>query len=550
MKDACPRLAVAFSLLALATAAPLRAQEEPEPEQGEEDEELALPPPPEEAKGPRLELTVVDALRLAVSNNIELERSQITTEIARYDAMGSWGAFDWVFDAGVSSAQSRSLNPQSQVDPTSGTLFFVDVSADSTNLAGDIDFSKPLTTGGRFDINFDYRDFASDSSVTGTDLTDQTTSTTTLGLAYTQPLLRGAWASYATSTQREAEVAYNRQLEAHRQAQHNLLLVVRNAYWDLVSALEQREVARSALDLGLEQLNQNTRRREAGVGTDVEVLQAKAEVATRIEGLILAENTVQQAMDDLKKQLFPGEGEGFRDLWESVIVPVTPLPEEMSTEGLPSWENAYEVALTRRPELQQQRLDVDIARLRHERTISERRPGLDFLAGANSSGRDFSQTIIDDTGMTVIDDGTSTDLLDLDIYNYSAGLTYNMRVGNRLARNSERAARELLRSARLLLEQTETDVLAEVRKAVRDVQTQAEAVRAAQTSLRLAQEQLQAEQARFAEGLSTNFEVLSFQQALIEALSSERNARVSFMKALAALSNAQGLIANEVGVEE
>jgi outer membrane protein TolC len=99
-----------------------------------------------------------------------------------------------------------------------------------------------------------------------------------------------------------------------------------------------------------------------------------------------------------------------------------------------------------------------------------------------------------------------------------------------------------MRAAQLQLENLETQALSEVRQALRDVQYQIEAVRAAEQSLVLARRQLEAEQARYEADLSTNFQVLEFQQSLIEADASARTSRVNYVKALTALEQAQGLI--------
>ena len=81
-----------------------------------------------------------------------------------------------------------------------------------------------------------------------------------------------------------------------------------------------------------------------------------------------------------------------------------------------------------------------------------------------------------------------------------------------------------------------------MRDAVREVRYRTEAVRAAVTSLRLAERQLEAEQARYDEGLSTNFQVLEFQRDLVEAQRGERQARVEYVKARTQLLASQGLL--------
>ena len=73
-----------------------------------------------------------------------------------------------------------------------------------------------------------------------------------------------------------------------------------------------------ALAGGDQQLDQNQRRLDAGVGTEVEVLQSEADLATRREDLIEREMAVRDAADVLKMRLFPGTDELY---WEAEIEP-------------------------------------------------------------------------------------------------------------------------------------------------------------------------------------------------------------------------------------
>ena len=80
----------------------------------------------------------------------------------------------------------------------------------------------------------------------------------------------------------------------------------------------------------------------------------------------------------------------------------------------------------------------------------------------------------------------------------------------------------------------------EVRTAVRDVAFQTASVKAARETARLADEQLKAEQARHAIGLSTTFEVTEFQQTLAQARSDLVADRAGYAKSLAGLAYAEG----------
>jgi outer membrane protein TolC len=307
---------------------------------------------------------------------------------------------------------------------------------------------------------------------------------------------------------------------------------VTTAYWDLVDTNQQYGVAESFLRLGNEQLSQNRRRLEAGVGTEVEVIQAEADVATRTETLLLQDVNVRAAMDALKALLFPGTEE---DLWNMELVPATPLPEPsaVTPDAAPPWFECLMTALDNRSILRQQRMEIETAELAYSQAASQRMIGLDLelSTAANATDGDSSEAL--------------TSIARYEYPTYTAALVLNTPIGNRAAKYAERAAWADVRRQKLTYDSLEIAITSEVRDAVRQVVYQAERVRAAGKSLELAQRQLDAEQARYREGLSTNFQVLEFQQDLATAESTEKRARVDYMKALATLEAVRGIIGED-----
>ena len=214
-------------------------------------------------------------------------------------------------------------------------------------------------------------------------------------------------------------------------------------------------------------------------------------------------------------------------------LPGVPTDDEVTAAGLPTWNQCLLVALEMRSELRQQRYAVDLARIQHKRSLSERLAGVELRLGANSQA----------VGTQRVD--ALQKAFEWQNPSWNAALNYNMPIGNKSANFAERAARAIVRSALLVYDQLELTILSEVRRAVREVVYQAEAVHAAVESLELSVRQLAAEEARFAEGLATNFEVLSFKQDLTVAQSNERRARVEYAKSLVELRNAQGVLVEE-----
>ncbi|MCA8980385.1 MAG: TolC family protein [Planctomycetes bacterium] len=475
--------------------------------------------PPQDATGldsstHSLDLTVQSAVAIALVNDISMQVESLASDVARFDAMGSWGAFDWVFDASGAYVDGKQKGDSD--------LSGAEILSFNTTSWG-LGLNRPLEWGGLFRVGLD-----SNTTETNNQFARANPATTdVLAITYTQPLLRGLGKEHATAQQRMADVTYLQQLHRQRQVRQDVERRVRDAYWDLVLTIEELDVAQKGLELVTEQLARERRRVDVGVGTEVEVLEAQAQVARREEALLLADVRVREAEDAMKQVLFPGTD---ADVWETRIVPKTDLPESATAEGLPDWTETLAVAKEHRPILEQQRLAIESAELRYDFAKNDARVGLDLnlsMSGNGYSGEQ-SQAIEEAVGF--------------EYPTYTAGLAFVAPIGNRTRRNAERAARAQVRSSRLLYDQAESQVAGEVRDAVRQVVYQSKAVEAAQRSLEASLRQYEAENARHREGISTAFRLLEFQNQLEEAALSERAARVAYQKALVQLRAAQGLL--------
>lgn len=466
---------------------------------------------PRQAEEPQ-ELSLESAVETALANDLGLKIEDLAAEIASFTFAGSWGRFDPVFRASASYSNSE----LQQFVFAGGGFQTISFDVETRTLSSGIDY--PLTTGGTLTASVDY------SRTDGFNAPLPVRSA--LDLAFNQPLLRGRGENYSTSQQRENQLRYLKQVERLRQLRQTLQRQVSDAYWDMVSAQEQLRVADETLALGREQLDQNRRRLAAGVGTEVEVLQADTNVAQRVEQQLQRQVTVENAEDRLKGLMYPGKSPKS---WERGLRLTSQLPvDEPVLAG--DWSASVAVALARRSELKQQALEIEASEQGVIRAASERRPALDFALSARSAAQ--SQ-----------DEGDSVDaVFGWDLPSATVALSFSTPIGNRAALNAERAARAATRSARLAYDRLESQIVEEVRVAERNSRYQLQAVRAAAASCELARRQLAAEQARYREGLSTNFQVLEFQQQLAESLYSYTLARANLVKALTALSFAEGVL--------
>jgi outer membrane protein TolC len=461
--------------------------------------------------GKGLEITLDGACEIALQQNLGFAEEVLNTDLALYAYRGSYGTYDWLFHAGAG------------VTDTKGQAQSVFGGEDVNTQSGSLDMTRFFDTGGTLRTAFSRANTKTNSSIT----TINPSTHDLVSLTYTQPILRGAWREYNTAEQREAELVWRQQVENERATRQKLLLDVSIAYWDLVAARDQLEVKVSSVDLAKAQVEQEQRRLDAGVGTRLDVLQAETQVATREQERLQADVQVRGAADVLRALIFPGKDP---DRWETAILTKTQLPDEVSTADVPAWTSALDLALDQRAELHQQRLVIEIMTLRHDLRRSDKRPFLDLELGAVGEG--FSG-----------DPSTSFD--DAVAFNFptlSARVNLSIPIGNTSAKWALEAAWVNLRRAKLEYDQIESRIAAEVRLAVRQLLYQSESVKAARKSIDLAREQLKAEEARRQVEITTNFQVLQFQQDLVAAISSERAARANFAKALVVLKHAQGVL--------
>ena len=453
---------------------------------------------------------------MALRGNLDLLDSEETVQQAHLSYMGSFGAFEWRFKANATYRDATREVTSSFL--SGGNLI------EAKDHTFDFSFNRPLTTGAVFDMSFSTN--LQETNATTADSDKQTSDE--LALSFTQPLLRGRGSAYATASQQEDQIRYQEEIERWRGQSQTVLVNVDLAYWDLRGAVEAVEVQRSSLKLGETLLERRQGELRAGVGTELAVLESETEVATRAEALLSAVNLQLQREDALKTLLLGSKELG---MWAKRLDPTDGYPERNEEASAPPlWRQALVVAMQKRTELRQAEWGVRLAEVAKKRSLSERLSGLDLIlrASANSVDSNFNRAF--------------NDVSSWEAPTYSAQLAYDMPIGNSTARAADRRADSVLRGAWVKFERAERDVIADVRSAVRDVTFRSEALVAAEKSLGLARRQLEQEEARNKEGLSTNYQVLEVQQRFVESLSNQRQGRAEWAKAWVNLQRAQGLI--------
>jgi len=296
-----------------------------------------------------------------------------------------------------------------------------------------------------------------------------------------------------------------------------------------VFAIENLEVQRRSLRLAQELVTLNKARVRAGVAAPVEVTQAEAQEAARVQDVILGEKSVRDAEDTLKVILNIPGSRG----WSQEIQPTYSLSFEPKPINL---DETIRTALENRYEYKSAKLDIESKDLTVRLTRNQLLPDL-ALAGsvsANGFGGNYSDNL--------------SSLGSSDYVSYSVGVVLTVPLGNRAAESTHTKARLVAEQAKTSLKQLELQIVQQVREGVRRVEANAKRVDANRAARALAEEQLRVEQRRLEAGVTTTFNVLSFQRDLSAAQANELRAIADYVESLANLERVRGTVleANQI----
>jgi outer membrane protein TolC len=360
------------------------------------------------------------------------------------------------------------------------------------------------------------------------------TFTSNFTAVFSQPLLRG----FLIDGNRQAlqVTAINRDISEIqlRGTIATTLAAVRNAYWELVYAIEAVDVTLGSLMLAEKLVEDNRSRVEVGTMAPLDVVQAEAEAATRRQALAQAEATRGTAELTLKRLIVNGTSD---PLWRASINPTdrpTFGPERLDVEV------AVRTALENRTDLAQARRTIDTNDLTLRFLRNQTLPGLDLTATYGTQGLGGTQFIRQGSGLgsTVIGTipGGFGDALrtlagrDYPTWNMAVSLTYPL--GGSASDAQYARARVQRNQSTAQLRALELQVATEVTNAALLVQSNLKRYEAAMVARELAQTRLDAEQSRFEVGLSTNFFVVQAQRDLATAQNTELRALLDYRRAL------------------
>ena len=476
------------------------------------------------AQGVVRKLSIDDAVRLALEQNLDIQVDRLNPQISDLDIAQARTAWTPSVSATLSTLGSDS--------PVNSFLVAAEGGATKTSdrrFTTGLGYSQLFPWGGNASLSWDSYRSTSNSLFTNFNPTLRSN----VGFDYTQPLLRNR--EIDSSRQQLLVSRKNREISdvQFRETVVTTTRNVKNAYWDLAYARASLAVSQQSLDLARQSLRNTRARVEIGTMAPIDIVEADAEVADREEAVIVAEAAIGQAEDRLKSLVLDP---ATPDFWNLRFELVDVNPYQVQAIDL---DAAVRTALDKRTDLAQARKTLESSDINIRYARNQILPdvnlnvnyGLTGLGGTEFlRGPGFPGPVINE-----INRGFGSVLGDLftnDFPNWTFSVTVGYPIGVASAEANLARSRLQYSQSQVQIKNIELQVVTQVRDVARQVNTNAKRIDTTRVSRQLNERRLEAEEKKFAAGTSTSFFVFQAQRDLSEARNDELRALLDYNKSL------------------
>lgn len=430
-----------------------------------------------EAAETRLELTLAEAVALAIENSRTLVNARLNRTVQQHSLKVAEDKF--------------------APDATIGPFVGADVAKDDdveTSVGMSSQVSMLLPSGGRVGaaLNNSFDEGVGSSW-------DHS-----LRLSFAQPLLRGAGSSVNTASVKQARITERQNILALKSSAMSTIASVVGAYRGLFQAERRLEISMRSLERAEDLLAVNRLLIQSGRMAERDIIQTESTVASRQLDVVRGRNSLDAARSRLVDLLDIDVETRIQTAGAGIV--------DVADAAVPEVERSLQQAFQHRPDWLDGLLRVEAADLNV------------LLAGDN---RRWDLT----ASMDATFNGNS---------DYRAQLMLGIPFGDLTREQQYLSASVALQQSKNQLAELRQRIRLDVRTAVREIELLLGQIELARRRRELAEQKYSIEKEKLNRGLSTNFQVATFEDDLVNAQNSEVDTNLAYLNALTSLDQKMG----------
>ena len=378
---------------------------------------------------------------------------------------------------------------------------------------------------------------------------------TRMSMGFNQPLLSGLglkpnlrFLLVARNNENVSGAIFQNQLQ-------QTIVQVENAYWDMAQFQENVKVAEQSLTTAQRLYDNSKRQAEVGALAPLDVVSAQSAVAASQRDLVVARTNLQIQEITLKNLLAKRIDS---DLESAEIVTTDALPEPRESD-IPSVQDALADAYQNRPDLKTAQMNLQNEQISSQYTANNLLPtgnvfGQYAAVGLQGNCIVTARASCNTAGLplgTVVPAGAGGSLVQMAQGTFpeeSVGFALTLPIKNRSAQADNLRAQFELQQTQFSLQALRNQAELAIRQAMIGLVQGKAQEEAAHQAVILAQQSLDAEQKKLAVGASTFYNVILRQRDLTTAQYAETEAADAYAKALVAIDEARGATLDRNGI--
>jgi outer membrane protein len=533
----------------------------------------------------KLEISLQDAVELALENSLDIAVQRYYPWIAQDSILkAKSGSFGYGTPGAAFSSSTASINPFSLNIVTFDPIISSSVSVADISVPVNNPFISGTGAAGLTGLKSHSSQFNNQYSQTfetGTNITASWNNTrsssaaanffnpavnSSLSFSFTQPLLNGFGLAVGTRNIRIAK--NNRKIADWAFAQQAITTVTSTitAYWELAFARENVKVQQQAVTVAQKLYDDNKKQLEIGSMAPLDVTRAESELATDHQNLIVAQTVQLQDEQILKNAI---SKDPLAPNLINVEIITTDQPKQPAAVETASFEESVKEAFTKRPDLQEEALNLLNSAIDVKATRNALLPTLavgGFYQSTGLAGNQVTSTTKTIAGTPVVDANgnpvpglflpaaqvtpgvtnqagfttAQSQIFHNQFPEYAAQLTLTLPLRNRSAEADNARALLVQRQLETQMQQLKNSALLDVRNTYIALTQDRAQVEAASKARELQQQTFDAEQKKYQLGATTVYNVILTQRDLITAQATEIRALANLEEAKANYERALG----------
>ena len=433
----------------------------------------------------KVEMSLTDTVLLAVKKNRTIESAYLDRIVQRYDLKVAEDKF--------TPQPVLTTSVQKDVEKSNG----ISVVNKNAVLSGVV--TETLPTGALFNLDVSR---IIDKAVSST------TRTSSWNVSLTQPLLKGGGIEVTTASVKTARITDKMDVLALQATVMDTVTSVIVAYRGLLQADRQLEINRQSLERAKKLVAVNRELISAGRMAEVEIVQAEAEVSSREFDLLSAENSVDSARLSLIKLLDIDR--------HTMIVPT----EKVGLEpAVLDFEQCKALAFNNRPDYLIALLGLETSKINLMLAKNNKLWDLSLFGGYGG---------IDPQGH-----GNN-------VSNWNAGIALTIPFRDLTLEQGYISAKINLDKTELNLAKLHDNIEIDIKDAIRDAEIKMRQVALAKQTTKLSERKLEIETEKMKAGRSTNFQLVTYNNDLVNAQNNELSAIITYLNSLTSLDRTLG----------